>query len=75
MPRFIPTLPQWSCADCGTRMTRHRAYGVAACAVVPKGPRVVGIQRTVDGAYCKACAVKAAQAAEGEPDPHTAGKG
>lgn len=55
MSRFIPTVPQWPCRDCRKLITRHRAY----CWVqygLEGGTQVFGIQRTVHGAYCLACA-------------------
>jgi len=62
-PRRIPTLPQWPCSDCGKHITRHRAYRWVSYAV-EGGSRIVGIQRTVNGAYCVTCASKAARQEE-----------
>jgi hypothetical protein len=68
MARFIPTLPQWPCSGCRKLITQHRAYCVSECRVAG-GTRVVGIQRKRRGAYCVACATRAAQAEEAAPPP------
>ena len=58
MPRFVPTLPQWPCSDCRKLLTRHRAYCWVQCGTM------YGIQRKVNGAYCRGCARTEAQAQE-----------